>query len=226
MRFGPAGCLSLVFFLLLLLLPFLFADMVVAALSELGVGPGGAILAALGMFVGGVFNIPVRRVRTERPAEARPVGLFGLDRLLAPRSRRPYTVIAVNVGGCVVPCLLVGYQVLRLAAQGAGPLFALGAAAAINVIVCYRLARPVEHVGMALPALVPAIVAAVSALLLLPAHAPPVAFSAGVLGPLVGADLLHLKDVGKIGAGLASIGGAGTFDGIVISGLVATLLAT
>ena len=52
----------------------------------------------------------------------------------------------------------------------------------------------------------------------------PVAFVAGVLGPLVGADLLHLKDIGRISTGLLSIGGAGTFDGIVLSGLLAAIL--
>jgi len=45
------------------------------------------------------------------------------------------------------------------------------------------------------------------------------------LGPLIGADLLHLDDIEAIGAGVASIGGAGTFDGIVLSGLAATVLA-
>ncbi len=44
------------------------------------------------------------------------------------------------------------------------------------------------------------------------------------LGPLIGADLLHLDDIAQLGAEMASIGGAGTFDGVVLSGLVATLL--
>jgi uncharacterized membrane protein len=47
----------------------------------------------------------------------------------------------------------------------------------------------------------------------------------GALGPLIGADLLHLRDLERIGAGAVSIGGAGTFDGIVLSALIATLLA-
>ena len=47
-----------------------------------------------------------------------------------------------------------------------------------------------------------------------------------VLGPLIGADLLHLRDLGRRGGGLMSIGGAGTFDGIVISGFLATMLST
>ncbi|MCS4031868.1 putative membrane protein [Salinibacter ruber] len=57
-----------------------------------------------------------------------------------------------------------------------------------------------------------------------PWRPPPIAFAAGVLGPLIGADLLHLDDIAQLGAGMASIGGAGTFDGVVLSGLVATLL--
>lgn len=44
-------------------------------------------------------------------------------------------------------------------------------------------------------------------------------------GPLIGADLLHLRDIEKIATGVASIGGAGTFDGIVLSGIVAAYLA-
>jgi uncharacterized membrane protein len=64
-----------------------------------------------------------------------------------------------------------------------------------------------------------------SALLLVPDHAPPIAFVAGVLGPLIGAGLFHLRDIEKIATGIASIWGAGTFDGIVLSGIVAAYLA-
>jgi uncharacterized membrane protein len=42
---------------------------------------------------------------------------------------------------------------------------------------------------------------------------------------LIGADQLRLKDVRKLGVSLASSGGAGTFDGIVMTGIVAALLA-
>ena len=40
----------------------------------------------------------------------------------------------------------------------------------------------------------------------------------GVLGPLIGANLLHIRDIAALETGIASIGGAGTFDGIVLSG--------
>jgi uncharacterized membrane protein len=74
-------------------------------------------------------------------------------------------------------------------------------------------------------AFVPALVAVPCGLLFLPDQAPLIAFAAGMLGPLIGADLLHLQEIERIGAGVASIGGAGTFDGIVLSPLIATLLA-
>jgi uncharacterized membrane protein len=158
--------------------------------------------------------------------ETYPFGLFGLGRLF-PRAvrRRTYTILAVNVGGCIIPCLLVLYEVLRLARSGPAALALTAVAVGINIAVCYRLARPVPNVGIALPALVPAFVAAACGLILIHEQAPLVAFTAGVLGPLVGADLLHLGDVGRLSTGVASIGGAGTFDGIVLSGLIATLLA-
>jgi uncharacterized membrane protein len=105
------------------------------------------------------------------------------------------------------------------------PLLALVASITVNAFVCYKIAKPVPNIGIVIPGLIPPVVAALCALLFLPGNATPVAFSAGVLGTLLGADLLHLKDISRIATGQASIGGAGTFDGIVLSGIVAVYLA-
>ncbi|MDX1586719.1 MAG: DUF1614 domain-containing protein, partial [Balneolaceae bacterium] len=94
-----------------------------------------------------------------------------------------------------------------------------------NILICRYTAKPVKNMGIAIPALIPALAAALLALFFVPDQAPAVAFTAGVLGPLVGADLLHLNEIKNMGTPIASIGGAGTFDGIVLSGIVATLLA-
>ncbi|WP_457549779.1 DUF1614 domain-containing protein [Archaeoglobus sp.] len=51
------------------------------------------------------------------------------------------------------------------------------------------------------------------------------AFSSGVLSALVGADILHLKDIEKIGSGIVSIGGAGTFDGIFLTGVFSVIFS-
>jgi uncharacterized membrane protein len=50
------------------------------------------------------------------------------------------------------------------------------------------------------------------------------AYVGGVLGTLIGADLLNLGKIRNLGAPIASIGGAGTFDGIFLSGFIALLL--
>jgi uncharacterized membrane protein len=150
---------------------------------------------------------------------------FGLERWLTPHFAHDYVTVAVNVGGCVIPSLLALYELFRVVSYGTGAVTILAIVTAVNVAVCYRLARPMPRVGLAIPALVPSLVAASLSLALIPDFAPPVAFVAGVLGPLIGADLMHLKSVVRIAPAVASIGGAGTFDGIVLSGLIAALLA-
>ncbi|PSQ77929.1 MAG: hypothetical protein BRD35_02675 [Bacteroidetes bacterium QH_7_62_13] len=225
MRSAPPGCLSLVVFGALLLLPFVLANAMLAALGKLGLGPTSSLLAAFGIFLGSVVNVPVAQIERSTTVEHLPNRLLGLHRLFSRAvQQRTYTVVAVNVGGCLLPTALAGYQAARLAAEAPSVLPAAGTALAINVAICYYVARPVQNVGITMPPLVPAGVAALSGLVLAPEWAPPVAFMAGVLGPLIGADFLHLDDIADIGTGMASLGGAGTFDGIVLSGLVATLL--
>jgi len=226
MRSFPPGCFALVLLAALLLLPFLLADVMLTALAKLGLNPTTSLLAVGGIFIGGMINIPVKRIPREETVEIPAIQLFGIGRLMPQRVRRQTsTVIAINVGGCIVPTLLALYQLSRLAGEDLFLLIAALGAVALNTGVCYLLANPVPDRGITMPALVPVLVAVASAYLLAPAFAPPVAFTAGVLGPLIGADLLHLDDIEAIGAGVASIGGAGTFDGIVLSGLAATVLA-
>ena len=45
------------------------------------------------------------------------------------------------------------------------------------------------------------------------------------MGTLIGADLTNLHRISGLGAQVASIGGAGTFDGIFLSGILAVILA-
>lgn len=225
MRARPPGCLSLLVLGFFLLLPFFLANALLTALAKLGLGAGSSLLVALGIFLGSSFNLPVTRIERKETVSCVPHQLLGLNRLLQrPVRRQTYTVIAVNVGGCVIPTILALYQFGRLTSEAPSILPAALAALLLNVGLCYLFATPVPDVGITMPPLVPAGAAALCGLLLAPEWAPPVAFIAGVLGPLVGADLLHLDDIADISTGIASIGGAGTFDGIVLSGLVATLL--
>jgi uncharacterized membrane protein len=93
-------------------------------------------------------------------------------------------------------------------------------------VACYLLAQPVPGIGIALPFLVPPIIAAMAALLVARANVAAVAYVSGTLGTLIGADLLNLGRIQGLGAPVVSIGGAGTFDGIFLTGVVAVLLAS
>ncbi|MDD4857013.1 MAG: DUF1614 domain-containing protein [Candidatus Krumholzibacteria bacterium] len=226
-RAVPFGCFSLILLAaLVILFPFLLADVMASALGKLGLSTGLSLLVVISMFIGGLINIPVKKIQRVMSVETTPLGLFGAERVFPgwfhPSSQ---TVIAVNVGGCVIPCMIVVYELTRIAAHGSTALALTAAAVVLNSAVCFRLARPVPNVGVVLPALAPALVAAACGFVFVRDFAPPVAFTAGVLGPLLGADILNLRRIGRIDTGIASIGGAGTFDGIVLSGLVATLLS-
>jgi uncharacterized membrane protein len=54
----------------------------------------------------------------------------------------------------------------------------------------------------------------------------PLADIAGSLGTLIGADLTNLDKVRGLGTPVASIGGAGTFDGILLTAILAVPRAT
>jgi len=224
--FNP-GCLSItLIFLLIFLLPFFFAQLLLAALSKLGLDPNVAVLVIFGIILGGAINIPLRKIPRRERYIVDPFALFGVGQVF-PRVRRTYTytIIAVNVGGCLIPSAMALYQSIRVAVLGPAAFAVLVLTTALNILVCYKLARPVAGIGITMPALIPPLTAAIPSLIFMPDFAPPVAFVAGVMGPLVGADLLHLRDISKIATGMASIGGAGTFDGIVLGGLIAALLA-
>jgi len=91
--------------------------------------------------------------------------------------------------------------------------------------VSYKFSKPIPGLGVAMPVFIPPLLAALLALLLDPAHAAQFAYISGVLGVLLGADIFRFKDITKMGAPVASIGGAGTFDGIFLTGILAALLA-
>ena len=226
-RIVPFGCLPLLLVVALaILFPIFLADAMAAALAKLGLSAGASLAVVAAMFIGGLFNIPLKRVPRIMSVDTAPLDLYGAGRMFPRWFRQPSsTVIAVNVGGCVIPCVLVAYELSRIAQRGPAALGMTAAAVAVNAAICFRLARPVPNVGVVLPPLAPALAAAACGFFFMRGFAPPVAFAAGVLGPLVGADLLNLRRIAHGGAGIVSIGGAGTFDGIVLSGLFATLLS-
>lgn len=209
------------FLLLVLVFALVQVGILGYAFALAGIPPGAMLAVLLLSLAGSYVNIPLKRVRTTvMPFDPRLLPRLGLFRLPRPLPHSGETVIALNVGGALIPTA-VSIYILSQTDNVPGVL----AATAIVALLCYRLARPVPGLGIAMPLLLPPLVAAASALLLVPENAPPAAYVSGSLGTLVGADLLHLDKIPQLGARVASIGGAGTFDGIFFTGIMAVLLA-
>ena len=191
------------------------------AYVSLGVSPSTAMWLLFGSLVGSYVNIPVG----ELPAHGQIVSnevidFFGMQYNVPVVENWAATVIAVNVGGAVIPTVMSLYL---LASRGLW-VSGLIATAAVAVVL-HWLANPVPGLGIAVPVFLPALVTAVVALLLSRQNAAPLAYIAGSMGTLIGADLTNLDKVQGLGAPVASIGGAGTFDGIFLVGIFAVLLA-
>lgn len=224
------GCLPMAALLFLMcLLPLVVYDVGRSAFEKLGLSPSGAAFTVLMIFVGSIVNIPVRVIQRDELQPYLPYGPWGMVYPRQYRRVQSRTVIAVNLGGCVVPVLVAAFQVVRLTHGRPQALFAAGVVSAANVFTCWRVARPMPGLGIVMPAFVSPLVSVLGTWLLLSGGSPgeraAVAFIAGVAGPVIGADLLHLRTITKTPVAVMSIGGAGTFDGIVLSGVLAALLA-
>jgi uncharacterized membrane protein len=217
----PPGYFSLLvgaFVILLLLIQF---GALRYAYMRLGVGSGAALALLFGSLIGSYFNIPIAQLPQERVVTGHEVDFFGMRYVVPVVVQWPGTLLAVNVGGAVIPSVMSAYLLLK------HQLWAKGAVAvAIVAIACNWMAEPVPGMGIALPIFVPAAVTTIAALILSREHAAQLAYIGGTLGTLIGADLLNLGKISGLGTPIASIGGAGTFDGIFLIGILAVLLAS
>jgi uncharacterized membrane protein len=191
------------------------------AFTKLGLTPEASVLILFGVLLGSGINLPIYIMQAKKSdyftnvPEPRPA--WELYKAAKPGK----IVIAVNVGGCIIPVGLSLYFLSQQLIQPMTLLIALSATTALS----YKLSRPIPRLGIAMPMFIAPLVSAGLALLLDPEHAAHLAYISGVLGVLIGADILRLKDISLLGAQVASIGGAGTFDGIFMTGIIAALLA-
>jgi uncharacterized membrane protein len=219
--FPLAAPILLAFFLaLLLLVAFIEVGFIGYAYEKIGIDRRYVFTLLMLSLLGSYVNIPVAELPAEHVMSDRVIEFFGMRYVVPMVENWPRTIVAVNVGGAVVPILVSVYLVLRSGMVGRAAL-----AVAIVAAVVHSLARPVPGVGIGVPTFVPPVVAAMTGLLLSPRFAPVLAYVGGTLGTLVGADLLNLGRIRGLGAPIVSVGGAGTFDGIFLTGILAVLLA-
>ncbi|HEY7270608.1 MAG TPA: DUF1614 domain-containing protein [Dehalococcoidia bacterium] len=197
--------------------------------SSLGVSSALVGLVVIGSVVGSAINLPVGHVHSNLPlSAARLIRVNGILYRVPVRRAAQDTTIALNVGGALIPLVVCGYLALRFPSS-------IGAALLATVPVAlgvHATAQLIPGLGVALPPYLPPLFAAGAAFVativlggtrqdLFSA-----AYISGTLGTLIGADLLNLPRINTLGAPVASIGGAGTFDGIFLSGILAMLMVS
>ena len=222
MIFGPFLFIYVVgFFLLMFLVALIEIQVIDRAFTLAGLPPGVAFAALVMSLIGSYINIPIMRLEGGGAVhEAEVVSYYGVRYRPPVRLWEGSTMLAVNVGGAVVPVLSVIY----LLAHQPEIIGRAAIATTIVVLVVNRSARPIRGLGIATPMFIPPIVAALAGYILGADHASAVAYISGVLGTLIGADIANIGKLSDMGAPVASIGGAGTFDGIFLTGIVAVLL--
>ncbi|MDJ0880137.1 MAG: DUF1614 domain-containing protein [Gammaproteobacteria bacterium] len=216
----PPLQLILLLFILVMAISIIYLGVFAFALEKLGLSTHSAMLLLISTMLGSGINLPLFQMQAEAPStEVQQMfrnWYFG--------HRLPFTgntIVAINVGGAVIPICFSIYlfQVNPL------PLSKVILAISIVAVISFAGSRPIKGIGIGMPIFLAPLVAALTALSITPDQSAPMAYICGTLGVLIGADLLRMKDVRKIGTPVASIGGAGTFDGIFLTGIVAVLLA-
>ncbi len=171
--------------------------------------------------LGSLINIPIYSFESREVVGEQVVSYFGMRFKVPQTAHNHKTVLAVNVGGALIPLALSIYLLSKISFGLSLPLVL-----AMVILVVNRLARPVQGLGIGVPGLVPPLVAALGAYLFCPPELrAPCAYIASTMDILIGADLLNLGKIPELGAPVASIGGAGTFDAIFLSGIIAVLLS-
>jgi uncharacterized membrane protein len=185
-------------------------------LHKLGLSPQSATLLLFSSLFGSMINLPLFYLKNQ-PSSAT---MMSTILPLAQGRRTDSTLITLNVGGGLIPIVFSVFLMTQHQLLFQQILIATGLLTAISYVV----SRPMTGLGIGMPVLLAPIAAATIALLINPVHAAPLAYISGTLGVLTGADLMRLRDIQKMGIPAASIGGAGTFDGIFLTGMIAVLL--
>jgi uncharacterized membrane protein len=210
----------MLFFLFVLLIILIEIGILQYAYEKIGIDRRHIFALLLLSLLGSYVNIPVAELPAEHIHSGRVITFYGMRYVIPMVKEWPRTIIAVNVGGAVVPVILSLYLLFK------NRLYARSfVAVGIVTAIVHLMAYPVQGVGIATPTFMPPLVATVAAILLSRQYAPPLAYIGGSLGTLIGGDLMNLGKIQGLGAPVAAIGGAGTFDGIFVTGILAVLLA-
>ncbi len=217
--YNPFFIITLIFIIVFLLV-LVQIGIITYAYEKLGIEGQYVLMILILSIIGSYINIPITEIDSEAPGKSRQIVVYGIRYIIPDFRRMNKTIIAVNVGGALIPVLLSLYLIMK------NGIFiqSLAGICLISLIV-YYLSKPVPGLGIAVPVLIPPIAAAIVSFIIPSPSAPALAYVSGTIGTLIGGDVMKLGKIKKLGTPVASIGGAGTFDGIFIIGILAVLLA-
>jgi uncharacterized membrane protein len=233
--YSPMSILYFVF--LLFITTFMFPYLILAGKLisyALGIPSYITLLVFMLSLLGSQLNIKIKEAKSPQPILIfKEISFFGIYwRIPDFRYGVKKTVIAVNVGGALIPMMLSLYLLLYSV-----PMFEqnptvtylkIAIAFTVVTLVVHAFAKPIKGLGIAVPSFIPPLTAALTSAILFSIYAESnpfiIAYVSGTFGTLVGADLLNLHKISDLGAPIISIGGAGVFDGIYITGIMAIFL--
>ncbi len=223
MHYLPVTFAFFLFFILLFIFLIVLIEVRILsyAYEAMGVSRRYVFLILFVSLMGTYFNVPIYHFPGEKMVSSAHIDFFGMRYTIPLDGEWQETTVAINIGGAVIPVLLSIYLLAKNKFYGRALLGII-----LVTLVVHMVAYPVKGLGIAEPLFVPPLVAAVAGLVFAGKSAPALAYVSGTLGTLIGADLLNLDKVEGLGAPMVSIGGAGTFDGIFLTGIVAVLMAT
>jgi uncharacterized membrane protein len=222
-RFGywPLGGLLLAVLVFLAAITIAFVSLAGYAYERVGLSNGWFIAILIGSLVGSRINIPVWRFPDRVRVEPVDVIAFGVRYRVPAIRHSGAAILAVNVGGAIIPTAVSMYLIVHNHIWQHSLIAIAGVAVAVWIV-----ARPISGVGIVTPFLVPPAAAALAAIIIGGPAQAALAYICGTVGTLVGADLMNLPRIRNLGAPVASIGGAGTFDGIFLTGVLAVVFAS
>lgn len=152
--------LMVVFFLItLFFLPLLWFGVVGNAFVNLGLFPGAVFWLLIFTLVGSLVNLPITTIESHDLVAGQVISYFGMKVRLPPARLKRHTVLAVNLGGALIPTALSLYLFVKIT-NNIRVSWGLLAVLGIVTVVMYQLAQPVKGLGIAVPGLVPPLVGA------------------------------------------------------------------
>lgn len=217
----PIISLLLFFLMSLFFLAMLQIHLFEIAFEKLGLTPEISLFLLIGTLLGSGINLPVYSLHSKETGHLVMLPDRKMIWEIFQPAREGKVIVAINVGGCLIP---VGLCLYFISLQLIDPIKIITGVLAITAL-SYKFSRLIPGLGVGMPVFLAPLISALLALLLDPGHAAHLAYISGVFGVLIGADILRLNSIAALGSPVAAIGGAGTFDGIFLTGIIAALLA-